>query len=430
MSLLNTGPEKGSRVSFARVYVEVDAITTLPSMFKVNCEGEKGIVKVEYQGLPPKCDHCVAFGHDTTKCVKTQVAQLISLQKKTDDNSDPGWNIVKANGKRKVGEPVLDPKPPEVQAGVDRVSHEAGQSHPPKPSLGVAEKSLADEIMEVENRETVGESSVPNIEGFDDLQKELVEITKLALPNNAELIMKVENLMGTTPKKSDPTKQQVKQATSTKGNSSGKGYKSQRKKHRNSLSLSKVSLVLLGDFNAIRYGFEKFGGSSVWFIDKEVFNSHILQLKLVDLSYGGCQFTWANKRDSGDYIATKIDSVLVNESWLDSFPASSAYFFFPSCVSDHSPAVVTISAEVVSFKKPFKFFDFWAQHENFIPVVSEVWNQYIQGVPMLRVCQKLRDLKPILKALNKKEFSDVSSRVLATTMEIGQGSWQSYLTKT
>ena len=64
---------------------------------------------------------------------------------------------------------------------------------------------------------------------------------------------------------------------------------------------------MLGDFNAIRYGSEKFGGSPVWSSEKEALNSHILQSELEDLSYGGCLFTWANKIASRAYIATKID---------------------------------------------------------------------------------------------------------------------------
>ncbi|KAL7181471.1 hypothetical protein ACSBR1_040377 [Camellia fascicularis] len=87
------------------VCVEVEATSNLPSMFSVNCEDEDAVVRVEYQGLPPKCDHCVVFGHDTTKCVKTQVAALINLQKQTEDNPNPGWETVKAKGKRKVDVP-------------------------------------------------------------------------------------------------------------------------------------------------------------------------------------------------------------------------------------------------------------------------------------------------------------------------------------
>ncbi|KAL7181457.1 hypothetical protein ACSBR1_040363 [Camellia fascicularis] len=186
---------------------------------------------------------------------------------------------------------------------------------------------------------------------------------------------------------------------------------------RLSLLSPATPLIFLGDFNAIRYSFENFGGSYNWNSEKEVFNSYILNAELVGLSYGGCQFTWANKRSRGDYIATKIDKALVNEPWLDHFPSSTA-MFLPSGLSDHSPIVVTVSDKVLSFKNPFKYFDFWAKHEEFLPKVAQDWNQYIHGVPMFRVCQKLCSLKPILKSLNEKEFSDISTRVLATKAEL------------
>mgnify|MGYP003702190703 CR=1 FL=1 len=60
---------------------------------------------------------------------------------------------------------------------------------------------------------------------------------------------------------------------------------------RLSLFNSATPLSFLGDFNAIRYRFEKIGGSLQWNCEKEVFNSYILNAELVDLSYGGCQFT-------------------------------------------------------------------------------------------------------------------------------------------
>ena len=121
---------------------------------------------------------------------------------------------------------------------------------------------------------------------------------------------------------------------------------------RLSHSQSNCPIAFLGDFNATRYSHEKFGGSQIWNSLKEEFNSYILASELDDLSYTGCQFTWANKRDCGEYIATKIDRVLVNESWLDKFPNSTA-IFLPSTISDHSPAVVTVSDAVTSYKKPF-----------------------------------------------------------------------------
>ncbi|KAL7179501.1 hypothetical protein ACSBR1_042822 [Camellia fascicularis] len=490
--------EKGSRVSFARVCVEVEATSYLPSMFKVNCEGEDVVVKVEYQGLRPKCEHCIVFGHDTSKCVKTQVAALVNLQKETENNPDPGWETVMAKGKRKVGGPDMpsvsethkEPKDDGLQ------NSEVEASQPKVPAQVESEGSQSSLHHRVGPNLEDGELQLSNLDGLEALQRELVEITRLALPNDVELRAKVENLVGSTPSKDNLANKLVHTGTSSKGNSSGKGNKSQRKKHRGfnnphrhkeirkfllhedikilgiletkikavnenqasaqhifcevhdlsndnmfracfvyadnihdirkvlfehmvtiSHSQSKNPLIFWGDFNAIRFPHEKFGGSGNWSKDKEDFNSCILQSNLVDLSYGGCQFTWANKRSEGDYIATKIDRVLVNEAWLDAFPASLATFL-PSGISDHSPAVVNLSGVVTSFKKPFKYFDFWADHENFGPVVSSVWHQYIQGVPMFRVCQKLKNLKLVLKALNKKNFSDISTRVQASNSEL------------
>ncbi|CAL5327717.1 unnamed protein product [Camellia sinensis] len=108
---------------------------------------------------------------------------------------------------------------------------------------------------------------------------------------------------------------------------------------------------------------------------------------------------------------SKLDRVLVNEQWLSSFQNSSAYFL-SSGISDHSPVIVTIDLKEAKSKKPFKFVDFWASHPEFIPIVNDVWKKYIKGSPMFRVCQKLRSLKPTFKSLNKKEFSEISIRVI------------------
>lgn len=69
--------------------------------------------------------------------------------------------------------------------------------------------------------------------------------------------------------------------------------------------------------------------------------------------------------------------------------------------------------------KPFKFFNVWAEHQGFIPLVQKVWwCKYVKGSPMFRVCCKLRVLKPELKALNKKHFGDVFVRASVTKEEL------------
>ncbi|KAL7161754.1 hypothetical protein ACSBR2_042266 [Camellia fascicularis] len=149
--------------------------------------------------------------------------------------------------------------------------------------------------------------------------------------------------------------------------------------------------IFLGDFNAVRFSHEKMGGGGkeVWSHANEFFNSLVLESELDDLCYKG---------------------VLANERWLTANPNSYA-LFLPPGVFDHSPVVVHLGGEEAKFRKPFTFFDFWANHFSFLPRVHGVWVKYIRGSPMFRVCQKLKTLKPILKDLNTKEYNEISTRV-------------------
>ncbi|KAL7255346.1 hypothetical protein ACSBR1_009489 [Camellia fascicularis] len=168
--------------------------------------------------------------------------------------------------------------------------------------------------------------------------------------------------------------------------------------------------ILLGDFNAIRFPYEKVGGDHSWSSCKNEFNLFINQSELDDLNYGGCQFTWANKQCEDRFISSKIGRALVNGLWLNNLPRSHVYFH-PFGTSDHSPCVVTVPLKIHRVCKPFKFFNMWADHPDFIPVVRGVWCKYVKGSPLFRICSKLRSLKPELKAFNKKYFSDISVRI-------------------
>lgn len=55
----------GNRISFARVFVEIKASSLLPNDFQIKYKGETVTIRVEYQGVLVKCEHCGVFGHDT-----------------------------------------------------------------------------------------------------------------------------------------------------------------------------------------------------------------------------------------------------------------------------------------------------------------------------------------------------------------------------
>lgn len=175
--------------------------------------------------------------------------------------------------------------------------------------------------------------------------------------------------------------------------------------------------VVLGDFNALRSPLEKVGGDRNWLPWMEEFNCCIHATELLDLRYSGCQYTWSNKQLGDAHVSTKIDRVLVNESWVKDFYWSNAHFLSPG-VSDHSPAVVYMTAAPTTRKRPFRFFNFLAEHPKFLDTVQQVWRKIIIGNPMFCVCEKLKRLQEDLKRLNTNEFSELSSRVASYKQQL------------
>ncbi|XP_074301316.1 uncharacterized protein LOC141632694 [Silene latifolia] len=69
------------------------------------------------------------------------------------------------------------------------------------------------------------------------------------------------------------------------------------------------------------------------------FNSCVSDCHLDDISSSGCDMTWTNKHDPDSRVWSKLDRVLVNPSWISSFPGSHAVFH-EAGVSDHSPVLL------------------------------------------------------------------------------------------
>lgn len=58
---------------------------------------------------------------------------------------------------------------------------------------------------------------------------------------------------------------------------------------------------------------------------------------------------------------------------------------------------------------PFRFFNICTEHDEFLEVVQEAWNMPVYGVPMYKVCKKLKALKAKLKVQNKTICSNVEA---------------------
>ena len=173
--------------------------------------------------------------------------------------------------------------------------------------------------------------------------------------------------------------------------------------------------LVMGDFNAIRSPSEHSGGSLAWASWKEDLGCCLDSAGLTDVQFSGCRFTWNNKQVASP-IWRKLDRAVANTSWECIFPGSSARFLPPS-ISDHSPMIVTL-VELPKRKIPFKFFDYWAAHPDFLQVVASAWEIDVTGTPMFRLCQKLKSVKVALKKFSVEHFSNLSGRVVGVRREL------------
>lgn len=91
-------------------------------------------------------------------------------------------------------------------------------------------------------------------------------------------------------------------------------------------------------------------------------------LSLVDCPWTGLFYTWSYKR-SERFITRKLDRVPTNEEWFTQFQGSTVDFLVP-LFSEHSPSLTAVIQEQSLPKCSFRFYNFWAQHEDFLSIIA------------------------------------------------------------
>ncbi|XP_039060370.1 uncharacterized protein LOC120204346 [Hibiscus syriacus] len=153
--------------------------------------------------------------------------------------------------------------------------------------------------------------------------------------------------------------------------------------------------------------------------DMKDFQDLSQDIDIMDHPYFGPTFTWSNKQQEF-FLARKLDRVMINSTWASYFPHSFVEFLSPS-IFDHCMATMWLSKDSpINRPKPFKFFNFWAAHSNFLNVVRHSWLPTIHGNPMTTLITKLKRLKITLKSFNKDNFSNISDRVKLKRLELEQ----------
>ncbi|PWA40330.1 RNA-directed DNA polymerase, eukaryota, Reverse transcriptase zinc-binding domain protein [Artemisia annua] len=75
--------------------------------------------------------------------------------------------------------------------------------------------------------------------------------------------------------------------------------------------------------------------------------------ELIDINRSGLQFTWTQKPRGLDGTLKKIDRIMANLGFLDTFAGAHAVFQ-PYRVSDHSPAILHIpTLSIIGLEEPY-----------------------------------------------------------------------------
>ncbi|XP_060959286.1 uncharacterized protein LOC133030528 [Cannabis sativa] len=160
-----------------------------------------------------------------------------------------------------------------------------------------------------------------------------------------------------------------------------------------------ITIVYVGDFNALFELEDREGGNVVELSGIQDASNWLAQSNLEPMLKSGSNFTWTNNQEGIKRIYSKIDHIFINEYWFDRFPNSAAHFNWET-ISDHCACVVSIKVNKAIGAKPFRYFNFWSFHPDFINVVKENWNKPLRCTRMKVVFFKLVRLKHCFKQFN------------------------------
>lgn len=138
---------------------------------------------------------------------------------------------------------------------------------------------------------------------------------------------------------------------------------------------------------------------------------------MTDLAFVGPLYTWWNKRDN-DPVGKNLDQAIINGDWMNCFPHFFATFEAVG-ISDRIRCLIRLSQQIVGNRRPFQLFNYLVDHVQFLPLVTNIWNQ---SPPLFHSRSALqlfhRKLKHELQALNRTHYANIPTRTKAAYEEL------------
>lgn len=171
---------------------------------------------------------------------------------------------------------------------------------------------------------------------------------------------------------------------------------------------SDMPSLFVGDFNMIFHHNKKLGDQPPR-LPELIFNQEMASaLEISDIKWRGTFYTQSNSQQGEERIWCKLDRVMANKNWTDSFPTAEVIFSNPN-ISDHAPAIIYFGENTRPRGSRFRFFNYWTAYEEMFKVERQSWtSSKFQGSPMYILVQKLKQVKFVL---NKVGLSNEEGKI-------------------
>ena len=124
--------------------------------------------------------------------------------------------------------------------------------------------------------------------------------------------------------------------------------------------------LVLGDFNVVSHTEDRIG-SVVRRFEITPMLDCITECQISDVKAIGRYYTWCNKQEGEHRVLSRIDMVLANQNWLDAYDSAEVHIL-PEGEYDHTRMLVCVYPDV-NLKKPFRFLNYWCQHDELLVIV-------------------------------------------------------------
>ncbi|KAL7612679.1 hypothetical protein Lser_V15G05847 [Lactuca serriola] len=184
-----------------------------------------------------------------------------------------------------------------------------------------------------------------------------------------------------------------------------------------SLTVKKEAWCILGDFNVALKESDYSEGCSKILKGVDEFSECINFIEVEDLNSTGFQFTWNKSPVGNKGILKKLDRIMANMKFMSDHPLAHSAFK-PYRISDHCPAVLIIPNCKMRWKSSFRFANFIADKDEFLPMVKDIWSTNIDGFFMFKLTQKLKVMKKYCRQLCNK-FRGSGMKIKELRKELG-----------